>query len=69
MLFLFAANVTPPPAAPRHAIAQSSATVTIERPAIANHDRWEHASAAERREIIVRDERGRPVLLRLIEYQ
>jgi len=68
MLVFLAAKVAPLPA-PRHATAQSIASARIERPAVANRKRWEHAPPTSRREMLVRDERGQPLLLRIIEYQ
>jgi len=68
MLLLFASaaiTVSKPPAAQ----AQATATIRIERPAIASDKEWEHSPKASRREIIRRDERGQPMLLRVIEYQ
>lgn len=48
---------------------QATATVRIERPVSASRERWEQLPPSSKREIIVRDEQGRPVLLRLIENQ
>ena len=68
MLLLIAVNgasFSPPP----HVEVQSIARVRIERPAIANSKEWEQTPKASRREIILHDENGQPVLVRLIEYQ
>jgi hypothetical protein len=68
MLLLLASNaISLPQVAP--AEVHSKVTVRIERPATATKDEWERAPIASRREVIVRDDRGQPVLLRLIEYQ
>lgn len=48
---------------------QATATVRIERPAIANAKDWHEAPQSNRREVIIRDDEGHPVLLRLVEYQ
>jgi len=70
-MLLFIANTAvatlSPPSA--RAQAQATATIRIERPAIANSAEWDRAPRASRKEVIRRDERGRPVLLRLIEHQ
>lgn len=68
LLLLLVANVATQPAPP-HRIAQAAATVRIERPAIANRDEWKNAPGLARREVIIRDDHGRTVLLRIIEYQ
>ncbi len=49
--------------------AQSMAAVRIERPAIANAREWEKAPKSSRREIIILNEDGQRVLVRLIEYE
>jgi hypothetical protein len=48
---------------------EAQATVRIERPVSASADQWERLSETKRREILVRDEHGRPVLVRLIENE
>ena len=60
------ASAAPPP--PR-AVLQATATVRIERPSIAGSEAWERLPATSTHEVIVRDEQGRPALLRLIENQ
>jgi hypothetical protein len=47
----------------------ATVTVRIERPAVATRDDWERAPSASRREMIIRDERGQRIIVRLIEYQ
>jgi hypothetical protein len=69
MLLLIATTAVaavPPP--PRPAQVQARAIVRIMRPAIASSKAWELSPKGARKETIRRDERGEPVLLRLIEY-
>jgi hypothetical protein len=47
----------------------ATATVRIERPSTVTARDWERMPQAMRREVIVRDEQGQPLLLRLIENQ
>lgn len=68
MLLFVVANATRPPAL-RQSEVRSIASVRIERPAIVNRKEWERAASTSRREIVVRDELGQPVLVRVIEYQ
>ena len=49
--------------------AQAQISIRIERPGIANAKQWEQTPKPSRRQIIVRDERGQPVLVRVIDYQ
>ena len=48
---------------------QATASVRIERAALANKDEWEEAPKSSRREIFVRREGGEAVLVRVIEYE
>jgi hypothetical protein len=48
---------------------QASATVRIERPVSASRTDWDRLPASQRREVIARDEQGRPVLLRIVENE
>jgi hypothetical protein len=48
---------------------QAKAFVRIARPAIANKGEWERLPASRRKERIQYDEQGRPVLVRLVEYE
>ena len=48
---------------------QARVTVRIERPVTASAEQWERLPASRRREILIRDERGRLVFLRLIENE
>jgi hypothetical protein len=50
-------------------VLQATATVRIERPSIAGSEAWVRLPATSTHEVIVRDEQGRPALLRLIENQ
>jgi hypothetical protein len=43
--------------------------VRIVRPVAATSQTWDQASAQRRRERIVRDERGTPIVLRFIEFE
>jgi hypothetical protein len=63
---LVAAAGAPTPPTPK-ASPRAQASGRIERPAMVNRKHWEKLSA--RSEIIVRDEQGRPNLLRLIEHR
>jgi len=73
MFLLIASNamaaMTAPSPPPAQSHSQATATVRIERPAIANSKEWDRAPKAGRREIVRRDEGGQTVLLRLVEYQ
>jgi hypothetical protein len=62
------AQATPAPSPPIVAV-QATATVRIERPSTVTARDWERMPQAMRREVIVRDERGQPLLLRLVENQ
>jgi len=48
---------------------QATASLRLERPAEVSSENWEQVSKARRHEILVRDEAGRPLLLRLIENE
>jgi hypothetical protein len=70
MFLLFAAAAVAIVSKPvASATAQATATIRIERPAIASDKEWNQPAKASRREVVRRDERGRPMLLRVIEYQ
>jgi hypothetical protein len=70
MLLLFtSAAIATAFSSPVRAEMQATATIRIERPAIANDKAWDQSPKASRREIIRRDERGQPLLLRVVEYQ
>ncbi|HEU5482849.1 MAG TPA: hypothetical protein VFU80_07160 [Sphingomicrobium sp.] len=68
MLLLVAAVAIADPSPPRLA-AQARASVRIERPVKVNRKEWERLPQSSRREVIRRDGRGRPILLRLVEQQ
>jgi hypothetical protein len=63
-VLLFAALAVSPPPAP-----QATATIRIERPVKASRADWERLPPQSKREVIVRDEQGRRLLLRLVENQ
>jgi hypothetical protein len=67
MLWLIASNAVVLAAAPQRVSA--IATIRVVRSASASGKEWQRPSTAQRREIIIDDGRGRPVLLRLFEYQ
>jgi hypothetical protein len=67
MLLLVAAAVPFVPSA--RAEPQAKVTVRIERAATASRQEWKNTAESGRREVVVRDEHGRPLLLRLIDYQ
>ena len=48
---------------------QARASVRIERPVSASREEWERLPKSARREVVIRDEQGREILLRLIEQQ
>ena len=64
----------PPPAAlpdaphPRVEV-RTSASIRIEHPATVDREQWEKAPKASRREIVVLDEQGRPIVMRVIDYE
>jgi hypothetical protein len=68
MLLLLATDA-PYSARPVRAEVQATANARIERAATASRKAWEQSPKASRREIIVRDERGQSILIRVIEYQ
>ncbi len=52
-----------------HVTIAAQATVRIERPATASAKDWKQTPSAGRREMIVRDEKGRVILLRITENE
>jgi hypothetical protein len=56
-------------ARPQPAIAQAQALVRIERPARASQQDWGREKRSQQREVIVKDEAGNLIRLRLSEYQ
>jgi hypothetical protein len=68
LLAALAAQAFPAPTQPNVA-ARATATVRIERPSTASSKDWEWTPQPKKREVIVRDEQGRPLLLRLVENQ
>jgi hypothetical protein len=67
MLLLVASNIAS--LNPVRVEVRATASIRIERPAIANSKAWEESPKSSRRVIIVDDEHGRPILVRVIEYQ
>ena len=63
MLVLAVLAATPPPKV------QATATVRIERPVKANLEEWEKLPPQSKREVVISDEQGRRVLLRVVENQ
>lgn len=61
----FPANTSPATSA----VAESRATVRIERPVRVGGEEWQRVPRDKRREIVITDEQGRPVLLRLVEME
>jgi hypothetical protein len=68
LLVALAAQAVLAPPLPKAAV-QASATVRIERPSAVSARQWELQPESAKRELRVRDEQGRPVLLRLVENQ
>lgn len=65
-LAIIAAEPVPPP---RPIVAQATASVRIMNPVSIDQREWERLPDSARREIIIRDEQGRELLLRLVEQQ
>jgi hypothetical protein len=51
------------------AIAVAQAVVRIERPARASREDWDRDRQSEQREVVIRDEAGNLIRLRLVEFQ
>ena len=68
LVLVLAAAASAAPIAPK-AVAQAQASVRIERPVAVSHQEWGKLPPSARREVVIRDENGREVLLRLIEQQ
>jgi hypothetical protein len=66
LLVALSAQASPAPSQPIVAV-QATATARIERPSTVTARDWERMP--QRREVIVRDQQGQPLLLRLIENQ
>jgi hypothetical protein len=69
MLLLLVTGSTTVVSVPSRAVARGTATIRIEHPAIANKEAWEDHPMGSRKEVILYDKLGRPVLVRLIECQ
>jgi hypothetical protein len=67
MLWLLAISAASARAQP--AIAQAQAVVRIEHPARASREDWGRQKQSQQHEVIVKDEAGNLVRLRLTEYQ
>jgi hypothetical protein len=48
---------------------QATATVRIERPVKVSRDKWEKLPPQSKREVVITDEQGRRLLLRVVENQ
>ena len=57
-----------PPVVPKAGV-PATASVHIERPVALSDRHWRSDAAVQHREVVVRDEHGRTILLRLIENQ
>lgn len=68
LLAALASQVAPAPPLPK-GMAQAAATVRIERPSAVSSKDWDRSPPESKREIVVHDENGRPLLLRLVENQ
>ena len=68
LLAALAAQASPAPSQPNVTV-QATATVRIERPSTVTAKDWERTPQLMKREVIVRDEQGRPLRLRLVENQ
>lgn len=66
LVLILVAQTAAPPAKPQ---APATATVRIERSIEVRSKTWIEAPSRQRREIRKADEFGRPVVLRLIEFQ
>lgn len=66
MFWFIALSATAEALSPASATAQ--AAVRIERPARVGQRQWRRAPEAQRRELVVKDQHGSPILLRLIEF-
>jgi hypothetical protein len=67
LVALAASQAVQPP--PPRVVLQATATVRIERPVTAGREQWDKAPPSNKHEIIVRDEQGRPMLLRIVENE
>ena len=52
-----------------HALPQAAAGAVIARAAVANSREWAQSPRYSRRELVVKDERGQPIHLRLIDHE
>jgi len=68
-MLLLLASVIGPTHLPAKVCAQPTATVRIERPAIANEQEWRRAAKKSQRKILIRGERDNVVLVEVIEHE
>jgi hypothetical protein len=68
LLVALSAQASPAPSQPIVAV-QATATVRIERPSTVTASDWHRMPPQMKREVIVRNEQGQPLLLRLVENQ
>jgi len=65
-MLLLALHASAAPLEPRR---EATAAVRIERRSIATREEWNAIPKSRRREVTIRDEQGRELLLRLIENE
>lgn len=68
MLLLLASEIPSTPM-PARVSAQPTATVRIERAAVANEQEWRRTAKKSQRKIVIRDEAGNVILVRVIEHE
>jgi hypothetical protein len=68
-MFLFIIATTTSSAPILSVEVQTTATIRIQRPAVASSEEWKRSPKSQRKEIVVRDASGKLILLRLVEYQ
>jgi len=68
-MLLLVASAVAPIDLPTKAHVQATASARIERAAVANRQEWQRSAKRPHREIIVREEDGTPVLVRVIDYE
>jgi hypothetical protein len=68
LLLLASAAASPQPPAPIARV-EATASVRIEHSATATRKSWEQLPKGSRKEVVIRDERGRPVLVRIVDYE
>jgi len=68
MLVLLASEIAPTPM-PARASAQPTATVRIERGAVANEEEWLRTAKKSQSKLLIRDEAGNVILVHVIEHE